>query len=181
MTVYASGFPFVCTIAHAADAVVKKGLLAAGSLTPGDAADNAEGTPEQPWCPQPEELMARNLVLGQDPEMVGKRFVLPDGGKTKPVSTYLLKILPGLDGQFLDSVPPSYVVAFNAVLQSFCADPLHVVISTAVCRVWLVLLLEALIIEEFSMLLFPKASPSRLFSVVGHFDRVSVVKYALDL
>jgi len=156
-------------MAYVVGAVVKKGMI------PPDTAPTVEdgATSQETWCPQPEFLEECNRKLQQDPEMSGKLFVLPEAGKTTSVSAQLLKLLPDVDGKRLEHIPPTYVVLFNAVLQGFCADPDHSVISGPVCRIWLVLLMEALVTQDFGLEIFPKASKDRIFYVVGHFVRVS--------
>lgn len=141
--------------------------------------DDEVETTQQTWRPGPEDLLARNTELAQDPEMAGKRFAIPAMRKTAPVSAYLAKLLPSVDGMSMEAVPPPYVVVFNAVLQSFCAERSHRIIPDKVCRMWLLLLTEALVTEEFGMEIFPKAKPNRIFTVVGHFARVSVLIYCL--
>lgn len=149
---------------------MRKKLLSAGSREP-----NEDGTLPA-WCPGPEQLDALNAALAQDPDMRGKRFDVPPVSNTvAPASQYLTKLLPDLDGQSLDTIPASYVVVFNAVLQTFYADPGQTVMSRKVCRMWLVLLLEALATEVFRMRIFPKTTPTRVYSRVGDFVRVSVL------
>lgn len=145
-----------------------------GQLPAADEGSTSEGEdlPQETWCPTPEELEERNITLAADPEMKNKQFKVVD--KTCPVSTLLLRILPSIHDRSLDKLPPPHVVIFNAILQSFCADPSHAVMTTAVCRMWLVLLMESIAVHELHMRIFPKTKADRVFERVGDFMKVCV-------
>lgn len=136
--------------------------------------EDAEGDSTSTWCPDPAVLLARNDVLAQDPEMVGKRFDVPDSrAKSTPVSTCLGRLLPILDGKSLGDMPVPHETVFNAMLQSFCAAPGFAILAPAPTRMWLLVLLEALVVDDFGMTILPRTRASRVFTTVGHFVRVS--------
>ncbi|CBJ33768.1 hypothetical protein Esi_0596_0002 [Ectocarpus siliculosus] len=150
-------------------ASVKKNLL---SSHDGDAEGDAEDDIASTWCPGPAALLARNEVLAQDPDMAGKRFEVPDShAKSVPVSTCLGRLLPTLDGKSLGEMPAPHTTVFNAIVQAFCAAPAFALLAPAVARMWLLVLLEALVVEDIGMCILPKTRASRIFTIVGHFVR----------
>ena len=157
--------------------VKKKGLIPVDYAAPSrdsgddDIGNDEGGTAHNAWCPDEDELLARNRDLENEPQMARKRFAIAELRKTVPVSAYLGKLLPDVGGKSMESIPPPFVVLFGSVLQSFCAGPRHC--EAPRCRMWLLLLLEALATEEFGMKIFPRAKPNRIFTTVGHFARVS--------
>ncbi|CAN0479751.1 unnamed protein product, partial [Ectocarpus sp. 8 AP-2014] len=152
-------------------ASVKKNLL---SSHEGDAEGDAEDEIASTWCPGPAALLARNEVLAQDPDMAGKRFEVPDSlAKSLPVSTCLGRLLPSLDGKSLGEMPAPHTTVFNAILQAFCAAPAFALLAPAITRMWLLVLLEALVVDDIGMCILPKTRASRIFTTVGHFVRVN--------
>ncbi|CAM9538930.1 unnamed protein product, partial [Ectocarpus fasciculatus] len=162
---------FHCVMDEARVASERKKLL---STEARGGEEDAEGDSTSTWCPDPAVLLARNDVLAQDPEMVGRRFDVPDSrAKSTPVSTCLGRLLPILDGKSLGDMPVPHETVFNAMLQSFCAAPGFAILAPAPTRMWLLVLLEALVVDDFGMTILPRTRASRVFTTVGHFVRVS--------
>ncbi|CAN0445363.1 unnamed protein product, partial [Pylaiella littoralis] len=144
-------------MADAAAAVLKKGLL------------SAEVSTVSTWQPTEEELAAKNAELATLPDMAGKRFEVEP--RVRPASTYFGNLLPSLGGRSLEQMPSPYVTVFNSVLQAFCAAPEHAILTPAITRMWFLVLLEAVLVEEYEMKILPKATKKRVFELVGKFSR----------